>query len=49
MSEAEIEKKIHEHAPEIAKLIAKDTDCELRRDHKKGVKILKCNKKEICI
>lgn len=47
MTESEIQKKIIERSADIARLIAKDTDCELRRDRNKGVKILRVKKDEV--
>lgn len=47
MSEKEIQKKIIENSEKIARIIASDTDIELRRDRNKGIKVLKVEKKEI--
>ena len=47
MSEYEIQQKIIERSAEIARILAKDTDCEIRRDRTKGIKVLKVDKKEV--
>jgi len=47
MNEEKIKSKIIERAGDIAKILARDRDCELRRDQVKVVKILKVEKKEV--
>ena len=47
MTEREIQSKIIERSAAIAKVIAKDNDCEIRRDRKKGVKIIRVRKDEV--
>lgn len=47
MTETEIQKKIIEKSGEIAKLIHRQKDIELRPDQSKGVKVLKVEKKEV--
>lgn len=47
MTETEIKAKIIERAAEIAKLLVKGKDCEIRKDRAKGIKVLKVEKREI--
>ena len=47
MTEKEIQQRIIEQSEKIARIIASDTDIELRRDRKLGIKVLKVEKKEI--
>ena len=47
MTESEIQKKIVERSGEIAHILAKNRDCELRRDQAKIVKIIEVDKTEV--
>ncbi len=47
MNEVDIQKKIIEKSGEIAKLLYRQKDCELRPDKTKGFKVLKVEKKEV--
>lgn len=47
MTESEIREKIIERSADIAKLIAKGKDCEIRKDRVKGIKVIKVDKREI--
>lgn len=47
MTESEIKAKIIERAAEIAKVLSKNKDCEIRKDRVKGIKVIKVDKREI--
>ena len=47
MTEIEIQKKIVERSEEIAKMLLKDKDCEIRKDRTKGIKIIIVDKREV--
>lgn len=46
-SETEIMRMVVENSPEIARIILKDHNCEIRKDHKEGIKILEVVRKQI--
>lgn len=47
MTETEIKAKIIERAAEIAKVLSKNKDCEIRKDRTKGIKVIRVEKKEV--
>lgn len=47
LTESEIKAKIVERAADIAKVLSKDKDCEIRKDRQKGIKVIKVDKREI--
>lgn len=46
MTETEIKAKIIERAAEIAKVLVKGNDCEIRKDRLKGIKVIVVSKRE---
>lgn len=47
MTESEIQNKIIERSAEIAKMLLKDKDCEIRKDRTKGIKVISVDKREV--
>jgi len=47
MTETEIKNKIIERSKEIARILAKDRDCEIRKDRTKGIKVISVDKREV--
>lgn len=47
MTETEIKAKIIERAADIAKVLSKNKDCEIRKDRTNGIKIIRVEKREI--
>lgn len=47
MTESEIREKIIERSADIAKLIAKGKDCEIRKDRVNGIKVISVKKEAI--
>lgn len=47
MTEKELQQRIITRSAEIAKIIAKNRDCEIRPDAIKGIKVIRVNKKEV--
>lgn len=47
ITETEIKDKIVERSKEIARILAKDKDCEIRKDRTKGIKIISVDKREV--
>ena len=47
MTEPEIQQKIIESSADMAKIIVKDHNCEIRKDRKDGIKILDVVRKQV--
>ena len=47
MTETEIKNKIIERSKEIARILARDRDCEIRKDRTKGIKVISVDKREV--
>ena len=47
MTEREIQQKIIENSADMARILIKDHNCEIRKDHKEGIKILEVVRKPV--
>ncbi len=47
ITEMEIKDQIVKRSEEIARILAKDKDCEIRKDRTKGIKVISVDKREV--